>query len=391
MVKKYNKPHRLHLDTTNRCNLLCNHCYRSASPNNTHYDSSQVISIINWARKAFVRKITLTGGEFFLRPDWLDIVREAFEACANIYILTNGTLLTQRVISEMAKEKVRSTIRRRLNLDFSPVALGVGISLDGFISNGLTRVYPNGKPVNYEELLASACLASENGLHVTINTTVTNKKTADELPLMYDILKNMPIDRWQIGHAFSSGRNKDAQLDHSTLLALKTSYRKLVECYIRDYQQKLGWIMEITQVFRHSHLSHGFRLAVDRNEHPCEYQFGSIVVEGEKFDQKFCPSLDGVVIHSWSENIDYSNLAKSDSTIGQFFNLKISDLPCSNCRYWKIFHGGCRANSLCYSGSLYTKDPVCCELATFVENEIIPLFPEVRRREFLAACDDSKE
>ena len=40
------------------------------------------------------------------------------------------------------------------------------------------------------------------------------------------------------------------------------------------------------------------------------------------------------------------------------------------------FRGGCRANSCSYNGKIWDYDPICCTLAPFFEDEIIPLLPE---------------
>jgi MoaA/NifB/PqqE/SkfB family radical SAM enzyme len=42
LTEKYNSPHRLHLETTKRCNLLCEHCYVSASDNFEYHKLEQL-------------------------------------------------------------------------------------------------------------------------------------------------------------------------------------------------------------------------------------------------------------------------------------------------------------------------------------------------------------
>lgn len=67
-----------------------------------------------------------------------------------------------------------------------------------------------------------------------------------------------------------------------------------------------------------------------------------------------------------------------------FLSKSISDLPCKDCRYGKLFHGGCRANSLSYLAKMWDIDPICCALSPFVEDEIVPLLPPKLQQSFRA-------
>lgn len=66
LTEKYNSPHRLHLETTKRCNLLCEHCYVSASDNFEYHKLEQLKKILTTSQKGATR-ITFTGGEFLMR------------------------------------------------------------------------------------------------------------------------------------------------------------------------------------------------------------------------------------------------------------------------------------------------------------------------------------
>lgn len=67
LTEKYNSPHRLHLETTKRCNLLCEHCYVSASDNFEYHKLEQLKKKILTTSQKGATRITFTGGEFLMR------------------------------------------------------------------------------------------------------------------------------------------------------------------------------------------------------------------------------------------------------------------------------------------------------------------------------------
>lgn len=84
------------LEVTYHCNLRCRHCYLC-----DHHDDperelslSEIISLFDQLAVMQTLFLTLTGGEFFLRPDAFDILQAARERGFVVNLFTNGTLLT---------------------------------------------------------------------------------------------------------------------------------------------------------------------------------------------------------------------------------------------------------------------------------------------------------
>lgn len=95
---------------TERCNLHCTHCYQDGSPvADPSWDElaailEQFISFIDRCRDAapgrsFRAHVTVTGGEPFLREDFLLLLQKLSEGRGlfSFAILTNGTLLTPTI------------------------------------------------------------------------------------------------------------------------------------------------------------------------------------------------------------------------------------------------------------------------------------------------------
>jgi len=391
-LQRYETPYRLHLETTNKCNLHCIHCYRSSSIDNKHFDLQTLVDVFNVCKKYDLHNVTLTGGEIFTRPDWKKIVSESLNLCDNLYILTNGTLLSRKKLNWLAFQKVYHTIKQTIKfLKFGSVDIGLGISLDGLRGNAVVRRTKNDKRIEANEILEKIRLATSFGLLITVNTTISNMTSAQELVEMYNILKTCNIDRWQIDIAFKEGRFAD-NLGNQNLEWLNQAKRSFVEIlrnYIRDCERKeAAFRMDIVQVFRHDILQKGFISIDTLGHHPCEYQFGSIIVE-EGNQYRFCPSLRNSYLGMLNSDTNlYRTISKDESG---FFNKTIRDLPCMSCRYARLFHGGCRANSLSYRRAIWDFDPICCLLAPFVEKEVIPILPDSLRENFNRGLRDGRK
>lgn len=381
IIKRYDSPHRLHLETTKRCNLLCEHCYISASDQFYDYDINILKDVMLKVRHKGASRITFTGGEFLIRKDHLELIKFAVDiGYKNIYFITNGVYLKKATLEWLAKLKVKETIASAIPVLFKknkPITIDLGISLDGLKGNELIRKYKNNKPVQYGDLIDVIKLATQYGIYITVNTTICNSTTASELFDIYKILLKLNIDRWQIDHVFMSGRstqsknieNKDIWIDIA-----KSSYYKILSDYIRNYPHKTKMKLEIVQLFRSAILDYGFKVLNDDNHHPCEYQFGSVIVEGGE-TVRFCPSLryNGDEIFDVGLNYLSERSYKNNKNFKEFSSITLKNLPCKDCRYKFIAHGGCRGNSVSYNHQLYAKDPVCCAFSPFLEEKIIPL------------------
>ncbi|MFC3396142.1 radical SAM protein [Brenneria rubrifaciens] len=399
LTEKYNSPHRLHLETTKRCNLLCEHCYISASDNFEHHKLSQLKKTIFATAQKGATRITFTGGEFLMHPDSKELIEYAISnGYRNIYFITNGIYLRKNILDWLAHLKVKETLKslfRTITGKTSPLTIGLGISLDGLEGNALIRKYKNGKSVSHEKILEKIKLATQYGLYVTVNTTICNAVTAKELYSLYRKLLELKVDRWQVDQVFMSGRSTTShavQDKEEWLDIAKESYYQIIRDYLATYPRHTKMRLEIVQLFRSSILNNGFKIISSDAYHPCSYQFGSIIVEGGS-KVRFCPSLryKGDVIFN-NEEKEITRVSYNENEEFKIFSkITIHDLPCKDCRYKFIAHGGCRGNSVSYSNGLFSKDPVCCALAPFLEERIIPLLPcEIQKQYKNAIFNEGK-
>lgn len=87
------------IEVTEKCNLRCKHCYLEAS-----CEKSSIITLEQFQRlveifkKNHVLNLELTGGEIFVHPKAYEMLEMALKQFATVAILTNGTVLSEKVL-----------------------------------------------------------------------------------------------------------------------------------------------------------------------------------------------------------------------------------------------------------------------------------------------------
>ena len=92
------------LQITERCNLHCAHCFVSAG----NYGDTMPLEVIQNTviprlKACRVVKVTLTGGEPFVHPDILEIVRSLRNSGMGVGVCTNATNITDEQIDALVK------------------------------------------------------------------------------------------------------------------------------------------------------------------------------------------------------------------------------------------------------------------------------------------------
>lgn len=344
---------RAHIDLTGKCNQRCKHCHMSQ-----YYEeelsTEKILSLVNKLNKLGMKKIAFAGGEPFLRKDLFEIMK----ICPrNISILTNATLLDDLLIKKISdfEKKYDKIITLR-------------ISVDGLESHKKLRGYDSKKVIRIIKKL------KETGFIVVINTVICPFIKENELIEMFYLFEDMGIDQWNVDLPFEEGSFKENKLKVDMTFVMK-ELKKLVTVYFkRDRNIRL----DIISLFCSERIKRdlGF-YECDFDESPCDYQFHSITIN-PKGEILLCPSLH--VPFGKIENLE--EYRKSEKW--KKFTSKKINYPegCNNCKYLKICGGGCRANALTATGNIWGKDEVSCALMEFLENEILPLYPDKLQKEF---------
>lgn len=130
-----------------------------------------------------------------MRPDIFDISAYAKELGFYVALSSNGTLIDDRNIDQIAAA----------NYDY------VGISLDGL---GATHDYFRRLEGGFDLALRGAKLCSDAGLPVGIRFTMTRENYQD-LPGLLDLVEQEKIDKFYFSHLNYAGRGNHNRKDHA--------------------------------------------------------------------------------------------------------------------------------------------------------------------------------
>ena len=108
-IRKFKKPIYADFSLTPYCNLKCGFCYASACGRRKKTKDitlEDFINIFNQLDELEVLRIGFEGGEPFFRDDIIEILKEADKHNFTYFINTNGTLITDKIASELSKTDV---------------------------------------------------------------------------------------------------------------------------------------------------------------------------------------------------------------------------------------------------------------------------------------------
>ncbi len=187
-------PLNVYWEMTQACALACRHCRAGAIPDRHPRELTcdeslgllrQIASFGNP-----LPQLVLTGGDPLLRRDLYLVIDEARRLGIDVAVTPAATrLLTREALARF-------------------VALGVaalGLSLDGSTAarhDGIRRVEGC-----WDITLQAIRWAGELGLPLQVNTLV-GAETADDLPAIFALLRDLPVTRWSLFFLISVGRGR---------------------------------------------------------------------------------------------------------------------------------------------------------------------------------------
>lgn len=171
-----------------RCNLSCRHCYTTSADIEFKGEltTAEVLAVMDDLWNFGVRVLILSGGEPLLRPDLPEIARAAKSRGFYTGLSSNGTLIHEATVDEMAK----------IGFDY------VGISLDGLRTNHDDFRQQQG---SFDASVRGIRLCRSQGIRVGIRMTLT-QSNAHELPAILAFMEEEGVDKFYLSHLNYGGR-----------------------------------------------------------------------------------------------------------------------------------------------------------------------------------------
>lgn len=208
-------------ECTLKCNLCCQHCGSSCGLGKISKDelsANEIKKVFHTIAEDFNPKqiiIAVTGGEPLLRKDIFEVMQYAHELGFPWGMVTNGTLITPEIVSQMEEAKMST----------------ISVSLDGLEQNhNWLRCTQDGfgKTINGIKLL----VASKSFEVVEIITCV-NQNNLGELEKIFQLCNNLEVNRWRIFTISPVGRAKN-----NSRLFLDSQQLHYLLKYIKDKRKE---------------------------------------------------------------------------------------------------------------------------------------------------------
>jgi radical SAM protein len=338
-------PALVYWEMTRACALACRHCRAEAvsTPDElelSHAQSKSLLLQIADFNKPLPHLI-LTGGDPLQRNDLYDLIDEAKRLQLMVSITPSATpSLTPEVLAKLKDHGIES----------------IGLSLDG--SNAARHEAIRGVDGCFDRTIRTAQAASDLGLPIQINTLVS-QETADDLPHVYELLKNFQIMRWSLFFLISVGRGKMLQ-------PLTPEEGEVWMNWVFDQSEVAPFQIKTTEAPSFRRVALNRMKKASRSSHEIEQSsvyrgFGIrdgngimfISNQGNIYPSGFLPLMAG--------NVRSDHLVNVYRHSPLFYALHSSSKfkgKCGRCEYGSIC-GGSRARAFALTGDALASDPFC--------------------------------
>lgn len=336
-----------------RCNLTCKHCYATSADKDFpgELSTQQVYDVLDDLKAFGVSVLILSGGEPLLRPDIFDISRRAKEMGFYVGLSSNGTLIDENNIEQIAQAQYNY----------------VGISIDGKPD---THDRFRRKQGAFDESMRGIELCQQAGIKVGLRFTLTQDNEQD-LPWLLQLLEERQIDKFYLSHLNYAGRgnkNRKDDLHHRMT-------RQAMDLLFNTCLEQIQRGVEIEYVTGNNDADGPYMLLWAQRHLPDQ------VARLEQMLKRWGGNASGVNI----SNIDNLGNVHPDTmwwdyTLGNvkerpfsaiwqdvsdplMAGLKQRPRPaegrCSACQYFSICGGNTRTRAYQLTGNFWAEDPGC--------------------------------
>ena len=158
-------PSKMEVAITSKCNLRCLYCSHFSSPAEVPEDlpTSEWLTFFEELGRLAVLRITIEGGEPFMRPDLPELIEGIIKNRLRFEILSNGTLITDELAAFVAGTRRCDSVQ---------------VSIDG--SKPATHDTCRGEG-NFSRAVRGLQNLKRHGLTLTVRVTI-NRSNVEDLP-----------------------------------------------------------------------------------------------------------------------------------------------------------------------------------------------------------------
>ena len=178
-------------EVTLRCDQHCRFCGSAAGkPGAGELTTAEALDVVPQLAVLGTAEVTLHGGEAYLRPDWLELVRAIRAQGIACTLVTGG---------------------RRFDAALAREAKAAGLSAASVSIDGTHATHDDLRgPGSFDAAFASLRHLRDAGVPVGCNTQI-NRRNFGELEALFELLAAVPIYGWQVQLMIPMGRAADAE------------------------------------------------------------------------------------------------------------------------------------------------------------------------------------
>ena len=323
------------------CCFSCKYCgSRAGKARENELSTEECLDVSKQLSELGCRRVSLIGGEVFMRPDWSCIVQSLTYRGVKVSIITNGFLFSEEMLHKLKETSIES----------------VAISIDGpeWIHDSFRQ------DGSFRRAFQTIDVLTDNKIPVSVISTL-HSKNVGYLEDLYSLLEQKSIFAWQLQACSPMGNALDTGF--STKLNFLEIIR-FVERHIIDAPFAIGIADNIGYYTAHEGFIRGntsgkamFRgcragltsIGIDSvgNVRGCESMYDERFIEGNLRER----SLKDI----WNDDnsFEYNRKFKPELLKGK----------CHKCNYGLICAGGCRSYNFFTSGNLYESMNCACSLS----------------------------
>ena len=183
-------PRNVDIAVTGKCNLSCAYCfYADEMTSRSDLSTRQWLDFFAVLGEAGVMTVCLTGGEALSRPDFFELVDGVIANHMRYNILSNGTLITEKMLAEFEVGK------RRQRLD------SIQISIDG----SSAEVHDQSRPNSFSRAIRGLKLLKAANFPLTVRVTINRFNYQDLENTARLLLEEVGLSGFSTNEAYPCG------------------------------------------------------------------------------------------------------------------------------------------------------------------------------------------
>jgi len=318
-------------NTTNKCNLACEHCYRDAGDQyEDELTTEEGKKLLDEISKAGFRLMVFSGGEPFMRDDILELTRHAASLGLRPVYGTNGVLLTREMVRGVKD------------------AGGAAVAISLHMIDPAEHDKFCGAEGTFEKSLEAMRNCKELGLPFQVNTTAFGRNN-DDIEAICDLAIEMGAKSHHVLFLVPTGRGAD--IEEESLR--EQEYERLIIKLLRK-RKETGFDIKPTCAPQFMRIADQMDLDMGRYTRGClaGINYVSIIPNGDVWPCPYLPIKVGNV-----RETAFSEVWANNQDLIKMRSMEYSG-KCGPCDY-KSTCGGCRARSYFYFDDYMAHEPWC--------------------------------